>query len=100
MAKGTIMDDLFALGAKLPWKLSLVLAIGSAIGLHQLSLIEPPAYRPQEFSDYSANIWCQRRCYLVPLGVSCNAAEVRIYSRKLDPSQTDSLLYLGRNLNS
>ncbi len=43
MAKATIMDDLFALGAKLPWKLSLVLAIGSAIGLHQLSLIAPPA---------------------------------------------------------
>lgn len=42
MAKSTIMDDLFTLGAKLPWKLSLVLAIGSAIALHQLSLIDPP----------------------------------------------------------
>lgn len=42
MAKSTIMDDLFTLGAKLPWKLCLLLAIGSAIGLHQLSLIDPP----------------------------------------------------------
>ncbi|AKH68794.1 topoisomerase-like C4 zinc finger-containing protein [Spongiibacter sp. IMCC21906] len=42
MAKTTIMDDLFALGAKLPWKLSIVLAIGFAIALHQLSLIDPP----------------------------------------------------------
>ncbi|AKH68792.1 hypothetical protein IMCC21906_01113 [Spongiibacter sp. IMCC21906] len=38
MAKTTIMDDLFALGAKLPWKLS----IGFTIALHQLSLIDPP----------------------------------------------------------
>jgi restriction system protein len=52
MAKSTIMDDLFALGAKLPWKLSIVLAIGSAIALHQLSLIDPPAVTgPQDLSN-------------------------------------------------
>lgn len=42
MAKSTIMDDLFSLGAKLPWKLSVALAVGFGFGLHQLSMIDPP----------------------------------------------------------
>lgn len=42
MAKSTIMDDLFSLGAKLPWKLSVILAIGFGIALHQLSIIDQP----------------------------------------------------------
>jgi restriction system protein len=42
MAKKTIMDDLLALGGKLPWKLSVALAIGSGIALHQLSAIDQP----------------------------------------------------------
>ncbi|MBW2940565.1 restriction endonuclease [Zhongshania aquimaris] len=51
MAKSTIMEDLFTLGAKLPWKLSLILAFGSAIALHQLSLIDPPVVTgPQDLS--------------------------------------------------
>lgn len=42
MAKSTIMDGLFALGTKLPWKLSVALAIGFGLALHQLSIIEQP----------------------------------------------------------
>ncbi|MBU0537536.1 MAG: restriction endonuclease [Gammaproteobacteria bacterium] len=42
MAKSTIMDDLFSLGAKLPWKLSVALAIGFGIALHELSGIDQP----------------------------------------------------------
>ena len=42
MAKSTIMDDLLSLGKKLPWKLSVALAIGSGLALHQLSAIDQP----------------------------------------------------------
>jgi hypothetical protein len=42
MAKSTIVDDLFALSAKPPWKPSITLATGFVLALHQLSVIGQP----------------------------------------------------------
>jgi hypothetical protein len=42
MARSTIVDDLFTLGANTPRKLSITLAISFALALHQLSAIGQP----------------------------------------------------------
>lgn len=57
MAKHTIMDDLFSLGARLPWKLSVALAVGSGIALHAISLIDPPVSNSLE--DMSSVVFIQ-----------------------------------------
>lgn len=78
MAKSTVMDDLFALGAKLPWQLSMALAIGFGLALHQLSLIEVPIVTgPQDLSKVVfaqvARIVGLVGQYLVPLALLLGA---------------------------
>jgi restriction system protein len=87
MAKSTIMEDLFTLGAKLPWKLSLVLAFGSAIALHQLSLIDPPdSTRLHDLSKVvfvqAARVFGMFGQYLVPAALLFGALASFIQRRR------------------
>lgn len=96
MAKRTIMDDLLSLGARLPWKLCVALAIGSGIALHAISLIDPPVSQGLEDISSVVFIHAARTLglfgqFLIPTALLFGAVGGYVQKRR-----GDSLLYQSR----